>query len=100
MTTFPIEMQGTSNFGHITTSTIEFESRDKILLVISQTEFMMSWPLFQNTFTLRWPRVSNFADTIKIATMFMKATFKNSEKKSKRMRNYALKCNLHLYILI
>ena len=29
-----------SNFGHMTTSTIQFESRDKILLVTSWTEIM------------------------------------------------------------
>ena len=33
--------------------------------------------LFQNTFILRNPRVTNFADIIKIATMFTKTTFKD-----------------------
>ena len=39
------------------------------------------------------PRVANFADIIKTATMFIKTTFKDSEK-VKRIRNYVLKCNL------
>ena len=51
------------------------------------------------TFILRRPRVSNFADIIKITTMFIKAIFKDS-KKVKVNRNYALKCNLHLYFNI
>ena len=34
------------------TSIIEFELRDKILMVTSWTEIMMSEHLFQNTFTL------------------------------------------------
>ena len=40
-------------------------------------------PKFQNTFILRvvyWPRVANFADIIKIATIFIKITFKGSKK--------------------
>ena len=45
-------------------------------------------------FLLRRPRVANFAD-IKIATMFIKTTFKGS-KKVKRIRNYVLKCNLYV----
>ena len=40
----------------------------------------MSLPLFQNMFILRRPRVANFADIIKIATMFIKTTFKDPEK--------------------
>ena len=55
--------------------------------------------MLQNTFILRRPRVDNFADIIKIATMFIKTTFKGS-KRVKRIRNYALKCNLYLYFLI
>ena len=37
------------------------------------------------------PRVANFADIIKIATMFIKTNFKNSEK-TRIIRNYELKC--------
>ena len=60
---------------------------------------MMPWPLFQNAFDLRKPRVAIFADIIKIVTMFVKAIFKDS-KKVERIRNYLLKCNLYLYFLI
>ena len=35
------------------------------------------------TFVLRRPRVTNFADIIKIATMFFKTTFKDSKKVKK-----------------
>ena len=42
-------------------------------------------------------RAANFADIIKIATMFIKTVFKDSEK-VKRIRNYVLKYNLYLYI--
>ena len=31
--------------------------------------------IFQNTFTLRRPTVVNFADIIKLTTMFFKTTF-------------------------
>ena len=39
---------------------------------------------------LRRPRVTNFADIIKIATIFIKTIFKDS-KKAKGIRNYVLK---------
>ena len=42
MITSPIEMLELPNFGHMTTSTILFESRDKILLVKLWTEIMTS----------------------------------------------------------
>ena len=45
------------------------------------------------------PRVSNFAEIIKISTIFIKTTFKESNK-VKRIINYVLKCNLYLYFLI
>ena len=51
------------------------------------------------TFILRRPKVTNFAVIIKIAIKFIKKTFRDS-KKVERMRNYVLKCNLYLYILI
>ena len=53
----------------------------------------------QVTFILRKPRLANFADIIKIATIFIRTTFKDSNK-VKRIRNYALKYNLFLYFLI
>ena len=43
---------------------------------------MMSKHLLQNNFILRRPGVANFADIIKIT------------QKVKRIKNYALKCNL------
>ena len=68
------------NFGHMTTFTTWFGSRNKILLVASWTEIMMSQPLYQNVFILRRPKVVSFADIIKIPTMFIKKTFKDSKK--------------------
>ena len=53
------------NFGHMTTSTVYFESRNKILLV--------------TPFILRKPKVAIFADIMKIATMFIKEIFKDSK---------------------
>ena len=41
---------------------------------------MVSQLLFQNTFILRRPRVANFADIIKMTTMFIETTFKDSKK--------------------
>ena len=48
----------------------------KILLVTSWTEIKTPQPLFQNTCLLGRPRVANFADISKIATIFIKATLK------------------------
>ena len=45
-----------------------------------------STPFTENTVILRGARVANFADIIKIVTMFTKTIFKDS-KKSKRIRN-------------
>ena len=45
---------------------------------------------------LRRPRVANFVDIIKVATMFIKTTFKDL-KNVKRFRKYVLKCNQFLY---
>ena len=50
-------------------------------------------------FILRRPGVDNFADIIKIVTIFVKKIFKDS-RKVKRITNYVLKCNLYLYLLI
>ena len=60
---------------------------------------MTSQPLFQNTFTLREPRVAYFYDIIKIATMCIKTVVQNS-KIVKGIRNYILKCNVYLYFLL
>ena len=45
------------------------------------------------------PGVANFVNIIKIATMFIKTSFKDS-KKVKRTRSHVLKCSLYLYFLI
>ena len=55
------------NFNQMTTSTIQFESHDKVLLVTSWTEIMSS-TLFQNTFILRK------------AAMFIKQPLKTQKK--------------------
>ena len=47
---------------------------------MSQAEVMMSHPLFQNTFILKWLKVANFADIIKNSTMFTETTFQDSKK--------------------
>ena len=52
-----------------------------------------------NTFNLRRPRVTNFADIIKIATMFNKTTFKDPNK-VKRIKNYVSSFCRYLYFLI
>ena len=41
---------------------------------------MISKLLFQNILNLRRPIVASFADIIKIATMFIKTTFKDPNK--------------------
>ena len=46
------------SFGHMTASTMQFSSRDNILLVTSETK--TSQPLFQHTFPLRRRRVAMF----------------------------------------
>ena len=71
------------NFGHMTTFTVWFESRDKILLVASWAESMTSKPLYQNTFILRRPMVANFAEIVKNLIMFIKKAFKGSKKLKK-----------------
>ena len=53
--------------------------------------------IFQNAFILR--RLANFTGIMKIATMSIKTTLKDS-KKVKRIRNDVLKYNISLYILI
>ena len=50
------------------------------------------------TFILRRPRVAYFANITEIVTMFVKTTFKDSQK-VKRIRKCVLKCNLYLYFL-
>ena len=85
MITSLIELLELPNFGHMTTSTTQFESHDKVLMVTSESKIMTSESLFQI-----------FADVIKIVTMFIKNIFKGSKK----IRNYVLKCYLCLYLMI
>ena len=68
------EMLELPSFGHMTVSTICYESLDKILLVRSWTEIMTSQPLLQHTFNLRRPVEASFADIIKIGTTLIKTT--------------------------
>ena len=49
---------------------------------------------FQKTFILRKARIANFADIIKIGTMFIKTVLKDS-RKSGRIRSF-----MYLYFLI
>ena len=54
-----------------------------------------------NAFILKGPQVANFANIIKIVTMFIKTISKDSGKVLK-IRNYVnavSKCNLYLYFL-
>ena len=55
--------------------------------------------LFENVIALGRPGVARFADIIKILTIFIKKVSKDS-RKVKRDRNYVLKCNLYLYLLM
>ena len=54
---------------------------------------------FQNTFVSTKSDVATFADIIKIVTIFIKITIKDS-RKIRRIRNYVSKWNLYLYFLI
>ena len=45
------------------------------------------------------PKGENSADIIKVGTIFLKTTFKDT-KKDKRISNYALKCNVYLHFFI
>ena len=80
LTTSLIEMLELPNFGHITTSTIWFESCDEILLMISCTKIITSDLSYQNIFILRGFRVAIFTDIIKILTMSIKTNFKDLKK--------------------
>ena len=64
---------------------------------MSCTEIMTF--LFRNIFIVKELRAANFADIIKIETMFTKISFQNS-KKVERSTTYVSKRNLYLYSLI
>ena len=85
MTTSLIVMLELRNFGHITIFTIQFKSSDKAFLVASWREIMTSQLFNQNAFILRRPAVINFADIIRIPTMFIKKPLRL--KKVQRIRN-------------
>ena len=51
-----------------------------IFFIASWIEIVTAEDLFQNTFIFRTLRVANFADIIKILTLFTKTTFKGSKK--------------------
>ena len=61
------------------TSTIEFQSRDKILFLTTWTEIITSQPLFQNTFILRRPGAVNYPD-IKITIILIKNEMRHKSK--------------------
>ena len=69
------------------------------MLLTPWTEIVTPSSLFRNSFILRRPRIAIFLDIIKIVTMFIKTIFKDS-KNVKRLRNYALKCNLYVNFFI
>ena len=54
---------------------------------------------FKNTLILRRPGVANFADIVKIGTVFIKTIIQDSGK-VKRIINYVSKSNLYLYFLL
>ena len=90
MITSLIEMLQLPKFGHMTTSATHLFGD-----VIGRNYNVITFIL--KTFIIRRPRVVNFADIIKITTMFIKATFRDPKKVKK---TYVLKCNLYPYFLI
>ena len=68
MITSVIEVLQLRNFGHMTTSTVERQSHDKVLLMTLWEEIKTS---------LKKSRVGSFADIIKIVTMLIKNIFKD-----------------------
>lgn len=59
----------------MTTSTIKFESYDKDCFASLKTEVKTSYFLFQNTIILGRPRITDFAEIDKIATMVIEKSF-------------------------
>ena len=83
------------NFGHMTTFTTWFGPRDKVLLVASWTEIMMSQPLYQNVFILIRSTVANFADIINLQPLLKKPL-----KNQKKLKELEIKCSNAIYICI
>ena len=69
-----IEMLQLQNFGHMTTSTIQFVSRDKFCDVRER-----NYDITFNSKNLYFLKVwsNHFANIIKIVTMFIKTIFKD-----------------------
>ena len=63
---------------------IYFGSIDKILLLMLWIKVMVRCSFFQNLFILRRPGVASFANTIKIAIILIKKTFKVLELELER----------------
>ena len=69
------------NFGNMTTCTIKFDSRVKMLFLTSRTKIISKFFYFE-TFISKYlfrPRVANFANIIKISIKFNKRIFKDSK---------------------
>ena len=64
----------------------------------SLAEIMSHNLFFKNVFALRRPGVTIFGDIIKVVTIFIKTSLKDS-RKFRRIRNYISKWNLCLYFL-
>ena len=80
MITSLIEMLQLTNSDHMTTSTISFESRDKILLVTSYTEIMTSSPLFQKAIILERPGIAIWLTSSKLQPCLLRQSLKTQEK--------------------
>ena len=83
MTTFPIEMLQLPNFDHVTQSTITFESRDTMLLVMKWSENMMVIIFTSDCSDFKKVWSSHFSDIIKTTITSVSATFENSIKVKK-----------------
>ena len=90
-------MLESSNFGHITTSTI-FESLDKSFadhIIVENYDVIV---FISKYLFLRNAGVNNFAEVIKIFVIFVKKILKES-RKVEIIRSYVTKYNLCLYFL-
>ena len=95
----PFKNFGYNNFSHWNGRFAELWSHDHVYNMIRDIIDWNDEVIFQNTFILRRLRLANFANIIKIATLFNKTIFKD-RKKVKKIRNYGLKCNVYLYFMV
>ena len=79
MLTSLIEMLKLPNFGHMTTCTISFESRDEFFSVRSWIEIMTSWSLFENILILRRPRKGLLLISSKVWSFLLKQSLKTQK---------------------